>query len=331
MPSAARVLRLAATATVTAAAAAAVVVLGVAPTAVADDRWSVVPSTGGEGRPAQEGRPYFYAEGLPGSVLQDTVSVINPGGKPLTVRLRGADADNSGKGGGFALRARATDTGAWITFAERTVQVPARTRADVPFTVSVPEGATPGDHPGAIVASGGDRSAAVRVQLRVGGPTLSALTVEHVALRDGRISYDLVNRGTTVLEPKLAVRADGLFGEVLDRAPRTLPLELLPGRRVTLSEPWPDRPALDSVDVRLTVSAAGGAHDEAGTSARFVPWRAVAGAAAGGLALCAGGAYGLVRRRRRAGEKPGEPGERCESGESGGSGRTEVELTGAVT
>jgi hypothetical protein len=198
------------------------------------------------------------------------------------------------------------------------VRVPAHTRADVPFTVSVPAGAAPGDHPGAIVASGGGRSSAVRVQLRVSGPTLSALTVEHVAVRGGRISYELVNRGTTVLTPKLAVHADGVFGELLDRAPRTLPVELLPGRRVTLSEPWRDTPALDSVEVRLTVTAAGGARDTASASARFVPWGAVAGAG-GGLAAVA--AYLLVRRHRR----------RTPDGDADEMPCTEVELTGAVS
>jgi hypothetical protein len=199
------------------------------------------------------------------------------------------------------------------------VTVPARTRADVPFTVTVPEGVAPGDHPGAIVASAGGRTSAVRVELRVAGPALSALTVEHVTVRGGRISYELVNRGTTVLTPSLAVRADGLFGRVLDRAPRTLPLELLPGRRVRLSEPWPHHPALDAVDVKLTVTAAGGAHGFASAPARFVPWGAVCGAAAGLLAAVGAGAAVRRRRRRtpdgRADERPG----------------TEAELTGAVT
>ncbi|MFJ2257528.1 hypothetical protein ACIOKD_04150 [Streptomyces sp. NPDC087844] len=69
---------------------ASVTVLGVAPVPVTDDDWSVVPSAGG----GHDGRPYFYAEGAPGMVLQDTGSVRNPGGKPLAVRLGGADADN---------------------------------------------------------------------------------------------------------------------------------------------------------------------------------------------------------------------------------------------
>ncbi|MET9412526.1 hypothetical protein ABZX90_43565 [Streptomyces sp. NPDC002935] len=311
------------------------VLLSAAPTALAAEGWSVVPAAGG----SADGRPSVYAEGAPGTVLQDSVSVLNPGARPLTVRLRGADADNTADGA-FTVRERPTDTGAWIAFAGRadgrrtavrdlSVRVPAHTRADVPFTVSVPAGAAPGDHPGAIVASGGGRTAAVRVHLRVAGPALSALTVEHVRVRGGRISYELVNRGTTVLTPRLSVHADGVFGTLLDRAPRTLPVELLPGRRVTLREAWADRPALDAVDVRLTVTAAGGARSTASASVRFVPWGAVAGA---GGALTALGAFFAVRRRGRPAMRVSwRHGRR--SGDDGASeqSRTEVELTGAVS
>ncbi|MEU6664069.1 hypothetical protein [Streptomyces sp. NPDC046821] len=263
--------------------------------------WSVAPSAGGGTRPAEDGRPYFYAEGVPGTVLQDDVAVTNPGDRPLTVRLRGADADNTGTGA-LSLRKTSKDTGAWITFARRTVKVPARTRAEVPFSVTVPADAAPGDHPGAVVASANGREVGVRVHLRVSGPTLSALTVEKVRVTDGgRISYDLVNRGNTTLTPRLAVRADGVFGRALDRRPRTLPVELLPGSRVTLTEPWKDAPALDSVRVRLTVTAGGGAHGEATATKRFVPWGALA---AVGVVVVAGGggAVWFVRRRRHGDE-----------------------------
>ncbi len=198
--------------------------------------------------------------------MQDAVSVVNPGSGPLTVRLSGADdtADD-----GSPARSVPAGSGAWIGFARTTggrriaahavlVTVPGRTRADVPFSVTVPSGAAPGDHPAVIVASAGTRSSAVRVRLRVTGPALSALTVEHVRVRAGRVTYELVNRGTTVLAPRLAMRADGVLGRVLDRAPHALPLRLPPGRRVRLTEPWPHRPALDAVDVTLTVTAAGG-------------------------------------------------------------------------
>ncbi|MFD8425056.1 hypothetical protein [Streptomyces sp. NPDC059466] len=319
--------------------------LTVPPAAAGEAGWSVVPSAG-----TGTGRPYVYAEGTPGTVLQDTVSVLNPGARPLTVRLRGTDAERTARGGLTVLTTgRPTDTGAWIAFAEEreghrtpagatSVRVPARTRADVPFSVSVPPGATPGDHPGAIVASAGGRSSAVRVLLRVGGPTLAALTVEHVALHDGHVSYDVVNRGNTLLRPKLAVRADGVLGRVLDRPPRALPVELPPGRRVTLTEPWRDPPALDAVDVRLTVTAAGGARATASTRARFVPWGAVTGA---GCGLAAIAALLVVRRRgrRRADdgacppareEAPGAEAPRTEAPRTEAE-WTDAEWTGAVS
>ncbi|MFJ5301313.1 hypothetical protein [Streptomyces sp. NPDC088350] len=266
--------------------------LTAAPTATAAGGWSLAPAGGG--------RPTFYAEGDPGTTLQDTVSVTNPTTRPVTVRLHG--------------------TGVPITFASTGVRVPARTRADIPFTVNVPATATPGDRTGTIVARDAEgRQATVRLQLHITGPRLSALTIEHVAVRGDRITYDLVNRGTTPLTPKLAVHVTGVLGTLIDHPARTLPVQLPPGTRLKLTEPWPGRPALDAVDIHLTVTATGGAHATATVSARFVPWAAVAGI---GGAAAAGGVLFLVRRGRRRRDDDGRATERpC----------TEVELTGAVT
>ncbi|MFI1764388.1 hypothetical protein ACH41H_20390 [Streptomyces sp. NPDC020800] len=250
--------------------------------------WSVAPSGGG--------RPSFYAEGPPGTVLQDTVSVTNTGRAPVDVRLSG------------------TGTGVAIAFAERSVHIPGRTRADVPFTVSVPAAAEPGDRSGAVVArAAGGRTRTVPLRLRVGGPALAALTVEHVAVRGDRITYELVNRGTTVLVPRLAVRADGVFGRVLDRAPRTLPVRLRPSARLKLTEPWPDRPVLDAVDLRLTVTAPGAARETASARVRFVPWGELAGGAG---AVAAGAAAVFVARRRGSRTADADPAD----GDQGGQG-----------
>ncbi|MET8473374.1 hypothetical protein ABZY90_21460 [Streptomyces sp. NPDC006422] len=271
------------------AAAVALVLSGLcAPASSAAPGWTVAPSSAGGTRPAgDDGRPYVYAEGAPGDVLEDKVAVSNPGGKAITVSLRGADGDGE--------RKESKDTGAWIRFAEASVKVPARTRAEVPFTVTVPASATPGDHPGAIVARSGGRDAGVSVHLRVSGPTLSALTVENVRVAEDTIAYDVVNRGNTTLSPRLALTADGVLGASLDRR-RELPVRIAPGRKVALKEPWRDAPALDEVDVKVTVTAGGGAADTATASARFVPW----GAVGGGLAVLAGAAcaaYWYLRRR----------------------------------
>ncbi|MHC5702215.1 COG1470 family protein [Streptomyces tirandamycinicus] len=252
----------------------------------AGQEWRAEPATGG--------RPYVYLEGRPGAVLEDGISVTNPAAEPLTVRLR------------------ATGT-AWLAFAEDRVTVPARTRADVPFAVTVPATAPPGDRPAKVVVSAGGHEAAVRVHVRVTGPELGALTVEDLRVEGRSIRYTLVNRGNTVLEPRLAVRADGLTGALLRRPARTLPVELGPGRSLELSEPWPDPPALDSVDITLRVTAPGAVPAEATASARYVPWAAATGTA---LALgAAAGALALWRGRERG---PGRHGRRRGSDRSGG-------------
>lgn len=229
-------------------------------------------------------------------MLEDRLALTNTTDTERTVTLRGADAYNTTEGA-FAVRPAQpaaggrstghwTGAGAWISFgAAATVKIPPRTRAVVPFTVTVPPASPPGDHPAAVVATEGGHEVGVRVHLRVGGPTLAALTVEDVSVRGkgaaSVIAYTLVNRGNVALAPELSIRAEGRFGEVPGRGARALPVELLPGQRVELTEPWPGAPVLDRVRLTLTVTAPGGARATAATSAWFLPWR---------LALWLGGA-----------------------------------------
>ncbi|MDX3534045.1 hypothetical protein PV721_06645 [Streptomyces sp. MB09-01] len=284
--------------------------------------WTAEPAAGqavprtGDARPYAT-RPYFYMAGTAGTVLEDRLALANTTDQEHTVTLRGADAYNTADGA-FAVRpAGSTGAGAWISFgAGATVKIPPHTRAVVPFTVTVPPSSPPGDHPAAVVATGAGREVGVRVHLRVGGPTLAALTVEDVAVR-GRgaaavVAYTLVNRGNVALAPELSLRVEGRFGEVPGRGARALPVELLPGQRVELTEPWPGAPVLDRVRVSVTVTAPGGARAEGSASAWFVPWRAAGWTGLGLLGL--GGttlaALFLVRGRRTrqdptGGEEPG--------------------------
>ncbi|MET9887822.1 hypothetical protein ABZZ20_32730 [Streptomyces sp. NPDC006430] len=286
-------------------------------------------------------RPYFYLAGTAGTVLEDRLTLSNTSDRERTVTLRGADAHNTADGA-FAVRPAAPaagsgrqgavpGAGSWISFgAASTVRIPPRTRAVVPFTVSVPPASLPGDHPAAVVATEGGREVGVRVQLRVSGPTLAALTVEDVSIR-GRgaravVAYTLVNRGNVALAPELAIRAEGLFGEVPGRAPRALPVELLPGQRVRLAEPWPGAPVLDQVELTLTVKAPGAPPATATASALLVPGGTAARAGVGllGLGLVTLAGLFLVRSRRTRHEAPA-----CEEPVPAGSRAPDHELTGA--
>ncbi|TVL88177.1 hypothetical protein [Streptomyces sp. SAJ15] len=266
-----------------------------APAPGASGDWTAAPASGGSVPGRGGARSYVYLEGGPGAVLEDALTLTNHGDRPRTIRLR-VTGPGRGSGAGPA-------SGSWPALAAREVRLPPRTRAEVPFTVTVPADAAPGDHSGAVLASAGGHTTQVRLRLRVAGRPLAALSVEDVRVtdRDGGgavIHYAVVNRGNTPLTPRLALRARGLFGERLHRAARALPVTLSPGQRARLTESWPDAPTLDPVDVRLTVTAPGAARATA--SARYTP---VPGGvvALGAVAACglAGMAVRFARRRRR--------------------------------
>ncbi|MFE6687005.1 hypothetical protein ACFVFQ_11060 [Streptomyces sp. NPDC057743] len=245
------------------------------------------PAAGGwSAAPTGPARTSFYLEGPPGTALTDRLAVRNPSGRPVTVRLAGEGGDG---------------VGSWLAPAQPTVTVPPRTQASVPFTVAVPRDAAPGGHTGALTVTGGAPTARTRIplRLRVTGPVLSALTVEHLTVtRSGDaavLHYTLVNRGNTALRPRLTLRADGLFGPLLRRPARTLPGTLPPGARADRTETWPDPPTLDAANITLTATAPGGARDTATARYTAVPW----GVPAALLLLLAGGGATWWRRRHR--------------------------------
>ncbi|MGW1077723.1 COG1470 family protein [Streptomyces sp. NPDC002537] len=256
---------------------------GWTPAAAEESPWTAVPAPAGKDAPRAGERSGFYLEGGPGTVFEDKVAVLNPGDRPRSLDVRG--------------------DGPWIALAARQVRVPPRTRADVPFTVTVPSGAEPGDHSGALVVSGEGRRTRVRLTLRVTGPpALPALAVEHLRVsRAGGgavIRYALVNRGNTALSPHLTIRADGLFGTVLRRTAGDVPAALPPGRSVRLAERWPDAPRLDSVRVHVTATAPGAVRATASRSYTPLVW--VLPVLGGGALLLAGAVALVVRRLRRA-------------------------------
>ncbi|MEU2154239.1 DUF916 domain-containing protein [Streptomyces sp. NPDC019396] len=304
----------------------ALLLCGGAPAAHAADNgeWSVEPTASGLGK-----RPYFYLTAEPGTTVTDKVTVSNKTSGPLSFLLYAADAYNTERDGGFAVRTLKEPqrgVGAWAKPGREKVTVPAHGSVTVPYTLTVPENAEPGDHPGALVAlderiargSGGSvavgiqRAVGARVYLRVNGPTMPALTVEDIAYEPDRplvpgtgesnalISYTLHNRGNVTLNPKVALRAEGLFGRtLLARDLTRIPSELLPRQRIRLTERWAGAPQLDWGEVRLTASARD-VRESGAVSFLALPWLVAAVL----LAACAGAVGWLrirhVRRRRMA-------------------------------
>jgi hypothetical protein len=241
----------------------------VGPAAGQTASWSVQPSS----RTGPGNRPFFGYDLAPGGTVTDYVGVTNLGTAPLTLRVYGSDAYNTTTGGYDLLPSgqAPVDVGSWLRLAQTTVTVPARSRADVPFTLAVPLNATPGDHAGGIVASITSSTAdgtghttrleqrvGSRIYLRVTGPLRPALRIEdlHADWAGGLVpftgaltlSYTVRNTGNTRITATPRVAVTGPFGVPAgDRVLEALP-ELLPGSALRRTVTVPDRAAL----VRLT-------------------------------------------------------------------------------
>lgn len=274
------------------------------------------------------GRDYFIYDLAPGEVFGDTVAVSNLGDEPIRFVLYATDAFNTSDSAAFTLlreEEEPTDVGSWIQLAAPEYEVPAGQRIDVPFSVSVPRDASPGDHVGAIVAQpvtaspqpGEDELSfdirfriGARVYLRVEGPVeprlrVTQLQLDHeqgIAPTSGStgIEYVVRNDGNVRLTPTAELRITGPFGiTVREFRPRELP-ELLPGGEVTIAENADGLPLLGRLHAELDV-VADGTTARASAATWAVPW-----ALAGPLAVVAA-LWWWRRRRRRAARGGGRP------------------------
>ncbi|AXX30264.1 DUF916 domain-containing protein [Actinosynnema pretiosum subsp. pretiosum] len=301
--------------------------LGPAPLAAAQESpsvtWGVRPADNALGK----ARPNFGYTAAPGAVIADELLVTNHERRALTFRVYAADAFTTSSGQLDLLPAGTPSehVGTWVAFGQGEVTVQAGQTVPVPFTVSVPASATPGDHSGGVVTSLGvadassgitvDRRLGSRMHVRVGGalaPSLEVrdLTVDYagsanpVGPGSAKVSYTVVNTGNTRLTATQSVRVEGPFGWLgADAEAAALP-ELLPGESAT-------REAVASVPPSGRITAAvtlvsmvpGGTVLEpvVGTGdVLAIPWAAVISLL---LLLCAALGLRARARARRAGEE----------------------------
>ncbi len=232
----------------------AAVVIAAPGTAHAADNglWSVFPTT----VPGLSARPFFQPLLTPGVPLQDSLTITNKTGEPLTLQLYTADAFNTPEGG-FASRppqAPKRGMGSWITLSTDTVTVAPQSELPVPFTIDTPLDASPGDHAGSIIAlnptptvnDAGQvkihtvQAVGVRVYGRVAGKLTRSLDVTSMDVSttsgigslfgggvDTDVTYKVVNTGNTRVQPHATLSVSPLFGGSTDAKPIPLP-ELLP-------------------------------------------------------------------------------------------------------
>lgn len=307
-----------------AALTAATLILIGAPAAPAaatgNGEWAVTPTPAKN--PGPTPRLYFFLDASPGQTIQESVRVTNLGKESRSFVLYGADAYNTVKDGGFALRTKdraQVDLGAWVSSVVGNVTVPAGTSADIPFTITVPAQATPGDHVGGVVAmesvpSGTadaagatvriQRAVGARVYLRVAGTVVPGLSVSGLDVdidspllpvpARGDLTYAVANVGNVHLMPAATVRVTGLFGHEIKTTGSSPSSDMVPGAEGRFSMRaegvWP----FDVVTTSVVVKADGGVY--ARKSARSFVWSWTGVAL---IVLLIGGIWWSARRRIR--------------------------------
>lgn len=217
-------------------------------------------------------RPKFSYTVKPGEQLTDGIDIANKGRTKIRLKIYAADGFTTDSGGYDILTPdkRSKGVGAWVNPAVTEVSIPAGGQVQIPFTMTVPENATPGDHLGGIVTvldqqdpSGSGtvihRRVGLRIDTRVSGKVTSRLKIEKLGLHysgsnpfgtgHATLEYTVHNVGNTALSGLQKARIAGGLGlssRSVDLA--RLP-ELLPG------ESWKAKVAVDDVHAMLWVSA----------------------------------------------------------------------------
>jgi hypothetical protein len=195
---------------------------------------------------------YSYAVN-PGGKIEDALVVANHGKAPLTLGVYAADGFTTGSGQFDLITKDRTSVGVgtWVKADQASVTVKPGKSAELPFTVSVPANATPGDHAGGIITSlvqaddadgiNVDRRLAILIKLRVGGDLKPTLAVEDLQVNyrgtmnpfgkgDADVSYTIRNTGNALLSAKQSATASGPFGWLRTSVNESDPgQKLLPG------------------------------------------------------------------------------------------------------
>ena len=295
-------------------------------------------------------RSAFTFDVAPGQTVSDRVEIVNSGNAPKPFFVYASDAYTTEIGGGFALHLRTDpprDAAAWATLPVTQYTVPALSAAVVPFQITAPPDATPGDHTAAIVAEEVvppatlDHGAGVvpvhrvaaRLYLRVQGPIHPALQIERLTVSrrepvlpyltghgSTTVTFSLVNVGNVRAQlDEIDFRLTGAFGRGLRsvtlKRPRadqpeaaTFPEQVIPGSRVQFSRTFDGLPPLDAITAAVTVRAEDSLLHGGLSTSRATSFWVVPWPA---LGLLAAAGLGLVARRRwrrrRAGGPAGGP------------------------
>ncbi len=253
------------------------------------ESWTLAPASSAE---EVGNRPNLSYTIAPGDTVADKVTVYNLGNVPLVFRVYATDAFNNDDGT-FALLAgdkEPVDVGTWLTLDQEAISVPPGMQTTIPFSITVPRDAAPGDHVGAVLASSAtlgvnedpgtavtvDRRTGTRLFVRVAGDLRTEFGITnlesdyHHSLNSfggsTTVRFRVENRGNVRLSGVPLVEVGGPFGAFSKTIKMPKISELLPGEHADLAVEVADVPALFVNSTKVSIKPEGEGIDNAPTS-----------------------------------------------------------------
>jgi hypothetical protein len=283
--------------------------------------WAVQPAN----QQGPDGRRWVERTVDRGQMVTEHLAVRNFSDRAVTFALKAADGYLTDKGRFNMLPSDrpSVDGGTWITVQAK-VSVGAKETKVVPFTITVPRDARPGDHPAGIAATitatGGtvavESRVGFRVMMRVNGTLTAAVGIHDLtaAYRHSwnpfsggtvRVTYTATNDGNVAVTGSGRVTSAGPFG-LREREAAAGVEEMLPGGSRTVAVDTAGAWPFGRLRTRVEVTPAVNGGDPAGAEIRpaaatvtvwALPWPQLAFAVA--LAAVVLAVRFLIRRRRK--------------------------------
>lgn len=248
---------------------------------------------------------WFLATASPGQRVRLEARISNPASVDQVVNLSLVDL-RFASDGTPTVPDVSEEVGTWGGFDEPTVTVPALGTVLAGFTVTVPAGAEPGDHVGAVLAVGQPIAAegisvvkrvATRLYVTVPGDAQQQFVIDRVDLErsstfvpgDVTVTVVLRNTGRVRLEPTVEVAGRAAGGASLLMTRSVEPYV------VTTSLPFWGGPVRMKIEARTQTGSRAGPTKVIFASTFVMPWHLLAAAAA--LVLAWLGLRALWRRR----------------------------------
>ena len=218
-------------------------------------------------------RPKFVYKVKPGTVQQDKVVVSNLNNTPRQVRVYVANAFTTTTGGVGVKPNDEAKVGPteWLKFTTKlgdgVIEIAAKTSATIPFVITVPANAPPGDVAFGIAVvpvvtaptpvPGQNtiqvvQAAATLVEMRIDGPLIpivriggfkvdsEAKVLPGFAGGTSTVKFEVLNIGNVRLKTTIHITQRNAFGTIIHTEPDISLNNVLPGSKVKLTRSWPD-------------------------------------------------------------------------------------------